>query len=129
MELVREVLLRVEGLDGPPGSRWLCRSFDPEFQIEAWSGDQVDHCLRLLADADFLLNAKPANDGVMLSGVSWKGCEFLDTVRSPELCAFYWDSGSRRGSPISTIAGSIRLAPPPNGRRWSLSSPGGSTKR
>jgi hypothetical protein len=85
MELVREVLLRVEGLDGPPGSRWLCRSFDPEFLIEAWSGDQIDHCLRLLADADFLLNAKPANDGVMLSGLSWKGCEFLDTVRSPEV--------------------------------------------
>ncbi len=85
MELVREVLLRVEGLDGPPGSRWLCRSFDPEFQIEGWSGDQVDHCLRLLADADFLLNSKPANDGVMLSGLSWKGCEFLDPVRSPEV--------------------------------------------
>jgi hypothetical protein len=85
MELVREVLLRVEGLDGPPGSRWLCRSSDPEFQIEGWSGDEVDHHLRLLADADFLLNAKTANDGVMVEGLSWKGCEFLDTVRSPEI--------------------------------------------
>ncbi len=45
MELVRAVLLRVEGLDGPPGSRWLCRSFDPAFQIEGWSGDDVDHHL------------------------------------------------------------------------------------
>ena len=85
MELVREVLLRVEGLSGRPGTRWLCNSFDPGFEVEGWSGDDVDHHLRLLADADCLLTAKQAGDGVMLSGLSWKGCEFLDTVRSPEV--------------------------------------------
>jgi hypothetical protein len=41
--------------------------------------------LRLLADDDFLLNANAANDGVVVSGLSWQGCEFLDTVRSPEV--------------------------------------------
>lgn len=105
MELVREVLLRVEGLDGPAGSRWLCRSFDPEFQIDGRSGDEVDHHLRLLADADFLLNAKAANDGVMLSGLSWKGCEFLDTVRSPEVWPRTKEAAGKVGGvSIATLA-------------------------
>ncbi len=83
--LVRELLLKVERLHGPAGSRWLGSASDPEFQVEGFGVDEINQHLRLLADADFLLNAKTGNDGVMLEGLSWQGCEFLEAVRSPEV--------------------------------------------
>ncbi|MGI8841400.1 MAG: DUF2513 domain-containing protein [Caulobacteraceae bacterium] len=101
MELVREVLLRVETLEGPPGSRWRVTPFDPDFQVPGFTGDQVGHHLRLLADEGFLLNAKTSNDGVMLEGLSWAGCEFLDAVRD--------DVAWRRTKEAAVKAGTFTL--------------------
>jgi hypothetical protein len=71
MNLVREVLLRVEALDIPPA-----------LQVEGYSLEDIDRHLRLLVDGGHL-TGKAAMDGVITAGLSWKGCEFLDSIRNP----------------------------------------------
>ena len=90
MTLVREVLLRVEAMNFPPGSKWVVsarRELDEDeagIEVEGYTSDDIDRHLRLLVDAGFL-TGKVAGDGVITEGLSWEGCEFLDTVRSPEV--------------------------------------------
>jgi hypothetical protein len=83
MELVREVLLRVEAIEIPPGGKLPINGWDPAVQIEGYSPEDIDRHLRLLIDGD-LLTGKAAMDGIITPGLSWQGCEFLDTIRSPE---------------------------------------------
>ena len=90
MTLVREVLLKVEALDIPPGAKFVLRAdrgFDEDeadIRVDGFEADEIDRHLRLLVDAGFL-TGKVASDGVVSEGLSWAGCEFLDTVRSPEV--------------------------------------------
>lgn len=90
MALVREVLLKVEALDVPPGAKVVLRGYrgfdedEADIQVDGFEAGDVDRHLRLLVDAGFL-TGKIASDGVVTEGLSWAGCEFLDTVRSPEV--------------------------------------------
>ena len=90
MTLVREVLLKVEALNIPPGAKFILRGdrgFDEDeadIRVEGFEADDVDRHLRLLVEAGFL-TGKVASDGIVTEGLSWAGCEFLDTVRSPEV--------------------------------------------
>lgn len=61
----------------------------------------MDHHLRLCTQGGFI-NGKVAGDGVMLEGLTWEGCEFLDSVRSPEV----W----RRTEAAVSSLGSARIA-------------------
>jgi hypothetical protein len=83
MSLVRELLLRVEAIDIPPGAKLLINGWDEAVQVADHSPEDIDRHLRLLVDGEFL-TGKAAMDGVITAGLSWEGCEFLDSIRSPE---------------------------------------------
>jgi hypothetical protein len=101
MALVREVLLKVESLDLLPGSRMIWHGFDPALGVEGYSPAMVDHHLRLLTDAGFI-KGQAAGNAVIVEGLSWEGCEFLDTVRSPEV----W----KRTQGVAAKLGTVSLA-------------------
>lgn len=54
MDLVRDLLLRIEGLDIPATAKAVLAGYDPEMQFEGFSADDVEGHLRLLIDGGLL---------------------------------------------------------------------------
>jgi hypothetical protein len=102
MNLVREVLLRVEALDIPPAAKLPINGWDQALQVEGYSPEDIDRHLRLLVDGGYL-TGKAAMDGVITAGLSWKGCEFLDSIRNPEV----WRRTETAASKVGGVALSV----------------------
>ena len=69
-------------------------------QFEGVAADDVDRHLRLLLDGG-MLTGKADMDGIVTSGLSWAGCEFLDSIREPAI----W----RKTKSAAQKAGSVSL--------------------
>jgi hypothetical protein len=109
MELVREVLLRVEALSHPPGTRGIYFGGHEEFQIDGYEPDAIEHHMRLLVDAGFI-KGKLAGQGVMIECLTWEGHEFLDSIRSPEIWRDTKAAASKVGSVSLRVVGEIAVA-------------------
>lgn len=100
MDLIRELLLRLEGLPMRPGGFVSFDVSDPEFTIEGRSADEVWHHLAMIYDAGFAESGTDVRGD--LSGswyfrtLSWAGRDFLDAVREPKV----WQETKSRASTI-----------------------------
>jgi len=81
MELVREILLAIETSDESPLG-WI------EISLPGYSQEDVSYNVELLAEAGFI----EAQDLSSMDGhewhpkrLTWKGHEFLDSIRDPEI--------------------------------------------
>lgn len=102
-DLIRGLLLRVEGREGPPYN----------FKIEGYSQDQVNYHLALLVDAGYLEgnvlrtgNPDPGSTNVMnvhVEQMTMRGHDLLNTIRDDKI----WEATKKR---IRTVAGSTSLA-------------------
>jgi hypothetical protein len=77
IELVRAVLLKVEGFDSPLGSTLHVYPSEPELEIDGYDGDQVAYHLNLLIDAGFVEGARTVDNQFLIEGLTWNGQEFL----------------------------------------------------
>lgn len=86
MDLVRELLLRLEELHVPAGSAFVLEFDKPPLNVEGETLDDVAYAVRMLEDAGFLdlTRTQPAL-GVCLRGLTWRGHDFIDSVRDPEI--------------------------------------------
>jgi hypothetical protein len=90
MDLVRELLLKIEGRVQGPGE-WL--TLDPvrddDLGIDGFSVADICYHLRLLVDASMLDTPKSLTSSevfeIVCKGLSWRGHDFLDSVRDPEI--------------------------------------------
>jgi hypothetical protein len=87
MDLVREVLLKLEALPLSPGDIVLVDSNDADMAIEGFTSDEVGYHLELLRDAGFFDSpgSSPLSGGVVFRALTWEGHEFIDMVRDPEV--------------------------------------------
>lgn len=85
MDLIRELLLKLESLPLPAGAMTLLSGYEPELAVEGYSGDQIQYHLDLLREAGLIESpgSQPAL-GVTFRRLSFSGHDFLDSVRSPE---------------------------------------------
>lgn len=87
MSLVRELLLRLEDSPVTLGEINFYEWEGPFFEFEDYEyEDAVEH-FRLLIDAGYI-DAPEEAQGMMVFGVrgiTWKGYEMLDAIRSPEV--------------------------------------------
>jgi Hypothetical protein (DUF2513) len=88
MDLIRELLLRLEALPIRRGGIvTICPETD-ELAVPGYDADQIDHHLFLIREADLIRPQEPPTfGGVMFSRLSWEGCDFLDSIRDPEVWA------------------------------------------
>ena len=107
--LVRELLLKVEAIDIPPGSKIAINGWDEGLQLEGYSPEDIDRHLRLLVDGG-LLTGKGAMDGVITSGLSWEGCEFLDAIRNAEVWKRTQAAAAKVGGGAISMLGEIAKA-------------------
>ena len=87
MDLIRELLLRLESLPIEPGSIHIFYAGDDELRIDGFSDDQVSYHLSLIDEAGLIdagTAAQPIS-GFMFSRLSWAGHDFLDSIRDPEV--------------------------------------------
>ncbi|WP_082513836.1 DUF2513 domain-containing protein [Methylobacterium sp. Leaf465] len=92
MELVREILLAIEGglkqmdlTEGLPGSQFTPEQFEYHYSLMVEHG-LIDQMARSLGG------------GVYVRGMTWEGHDFIDTLRDPEI----W---KKTKSAASTIGG------------------------
>ena len=88
MDLIRELLLKLEALDVPPGVLVSIYPSAPELAVEGFSADEISHHLRMLENGGMLEG--PARGSFGLDGsllfkqLTWEGRDFLDSVRDPK---------------------------------------------
>ena len=89
MDLIRALLLKIESLDIPPGVVRGLSPHNPALAIEGFTSDEIAHHLRMLVSANFLeasgLPPFGADGSLYFRQISWKGHDFLDSVRDPKL--------------------------------------------
>jgi hypothetical protein len=87
MGVVRELLLKMETMPLPPSGFALLSGRTPELAVEGYSPEEIDYHLSLIREAGFIDSpgTQLAGVGVTFRRLSWKGHEFLDTVRNPEV--------------------------------------------
>lgn len=82
MDLIRELLLKLEDehLDGN------LYSLKPDgLGIEGRSYEELSYHLTLLIDAGLLDGERELSGQFAVRNITWRGHEFLDTVRNPEI--------------------------------------------
>lgn len=86
MDLVRELLLRLEAIPMPAVGGIALTYDDKSLAVEGKSVEEVAYALKLIRDAGFLkvTPTQPAN-GVAFLGMTWAGHDFVDTIRDPEI--------------------------------------------
>jgi hypothetical protein len=86
MELVRTLLLKVEELPIGAGHVVGIDWSDEFFNVPGYDRDTAIKHFDLLMDAGFI--AAPSSQGMtqfILTGLSWQGHEFIDSIRNPEV--------------------------------------------
>lgn len=89
MDLIRELLLKLENLPTRPGGIYLLNPEDEEVQIVGYSNHQIDYHLSLISEAGLIDRGKSSAtmSGYLFSRLSWAGHDFLDSIRDPEVWA------------------------------------------
>ena len=76
MDIIREILLAVEGADTSTPSRSLKIDGD-------WSVEEINYHIALLIEANYLKGlVAPNGSYFMIDRLTWEGHDFLDAVRS-----------------------------------------------
>jgi hypothetical protein len=107
MNLVREILLRLEPLATHPFEPMRLTIGESPLDISGYTNEQIIHHIVLMADGDLLKYGGFSGDDnrhLRFIGLSWKGHEFLDDVRNPKT----WDETKKRLDKIG--GGSLELA-------------------
>jgi hypothetical protein len=87
MDLIRELMLTIESLPWEMGDAYTLAPGQPELaKIEA-SEAEIHHHLELLRDEEFLDCPHQGQPmfGVVVMGITWKGHDFLDSVRDEKV--------------------------------------------
>ena len=98
MDLVREVMLAIERDEAMDGSGWYQFNDPKDLGLEDCSYEQLGHILRLIDQAGFV-KASPDRRMPLISGLTWHGHEFLDTVRDPGI----WRSTKAQASKVAGV--------------------------
>jgi hypothetical protein len=85
MELVRAVILKVEGLELPPGAFLVVGPWEPELEIEGYDANEIGHHLLMPIDGGFVDATRGLSGEFVIKGLTWNGHEFLNDIRDPEV--------------------------------------------
>jgi len=100
MDLIRELLLKLEVLPIPSIGYRLIRPDETEIRIEGYTVEQIDYHLSLLEQANLIsaggldVLGMKVGPGIPFRSLSWAGHDFLDAVRNPDV----WDKTKQAAS-------------------------------
>lgn len=86
MDLIRSLLLKLEGLPLSPSAVVHISPDDEEIAIEGYSSDQIEYHLNLLREQNLIeCPGSQPMIGTTFCRLTWEGHDFLDAVRDPEI--------------------------------------------
>ena len=85
MDLIRELLFGLEKISSSRVAK-IVTTRSPDIAVDGFMADQIDYHLRLISDAGFV-DTGPARalEGISFRSLTWKGHDFIDSVRDPEI--------------------------------------------
>ncbi|HGL6720489.1 DUF2513 domain-containing protein [Burkholderia contaminans] len=88
MDLIRELLLKLEALPMRMGGIVVIPPDTEEIQVDGYTVEQIDYHLSLIREAGLVETGgvKPSV-GIGFRRLSWAGHDFLESIRSPEVWA------------------------------------------
>ena len=89
MDLIRELLLRLEAYPAGAGDIFHITPDSSEIQVEGFDFDQIDYHLQLIIEVGWVNTGGTSAPmvGVFYSGLTWAGHDFLDSIRGQDI----WD--------------------------------------
>jgi hypothetical protein len=87
MDLIRELLLKLEKLNMPPLGTAMISPWGDELAVEGRIGDEILYHLQQIVDAGLVEvqgSGFSAGGDLMFRRLNFRGHDFLDTVRDPE---------------------------------------------
>ena len=88
MDLIRELMLKLEAMDCDPNSVYLYKPGDEDLAVDGFTDEEVSYHLALITEAGLIEHrGSRVMSGFMFSRLSWSGHDFVDSVRSPEVWA------------------------------------------
>ncbi len=87
MDLLRELLLKLESFPKEPGAIYGFAGDGPEVAVDGASPDQIIYHLELLSEAGFIESPGLAGREILFKRLTWSGHDFLDSVRDPKVWA------------------------------------------
>ena len=96
MDLIRELMLKLESLPMRSGGIVLIKGDTDELQVDGYGVDQIDYHLVLIREAGLIdtPGSGPLGGGMPFRRLTWAGHDFLDSVRSPDV----WDRTKQAAS-------------------------------
>lgn len=85
IDLIRELLLRVESFAARAGTEFVLTASEPELTIDGYTPDQVEEHLSWLIDYGYIEGAVGADLHFVVRRLSMPGCDLLDSIRNPEI--------------------------------------------
>jgi hypothetical protein len=98
MDLIRDLLLRIEVQHIPVGSALLLAFDRPPLMANGENVDEIAYAMRMIEDAGFLdLTPTQPAVGVFFRGLTWGGHDFLDSIRDPKIWQETKEAASKAG--------------------------------
>ncbi len=98
MDLIRELLLRLDAMPIGIGEAYFLEINKPPLCLPGDDPNRIYYNMKLIADAGFIaLTPSQPGIGFGLTGLTWRGHEFLDTVRDPEIWRKTKEGASKAG--------------------------------
>lgn len=100
MDLIRELMLKLEALVVPLTELKAIDGHEPAVQVEGYATAQIDYHLLLLEQAGFIHGGGLENFGMRFGpglgfqSLTWTGHDFLDAMRSPDV----WNKAKQAAS-------------------------------
>jgi hypothetical protein len=100
MDLIRDLLLRIESNPEMDGTREFYLNTPEEMGISGYSTEEVAYNLGLLINAGFVDGAVTiGNPMQVVRGLTWEGHEFLDNIKNDDI----WAKTKKRFSNLSGV--------------------------
>ncbi|QGA38184.1 DUF2513 domain-containing protein [Burkholderia glumae] len=86
MDLIRELLLKLESLPMERGYVLIISAGDQELHVQGYDDNQIDYHLSLIKEAGLIDSAGAGSTmGYGFRRLSWAGHDFLDSIRNPDV--------------------------------------------
>lgn len=88
MDLIRAIVLKLEGLDLKPGGIVIFSNIESDFPIDGYTAQEIKYHVDLIIKAGWIdtANAKLIN-GFGFRALEWSGHDFADSVRDDKIWA------------------------------------------
>jgi hypothetical protein len=100
MDLIRELLLKLESLPLPMGSVFIFSGRESEVSVGDFTADAINYHLNLLQEAGLIESPGSGTSiGVTFARLSWAGHDFLDNTRDPDI----WEKSKSRAQTVAGV--------------------------